>query len=268
MGNPYALKIYIDGSYRPKTNVGGFAIVVHFPESANKDSEKISSLPFTPATINQMELEACTQALIYVQKNIKQFKLNHVEIYTDSNYVANGQHNCNQWNHDKWQNQYGAPIKNKNTWKLFMKELRKARESVPRVEIFKIAGKSTTETLEVDKLAKESSSKLGGRRFPEIQRTRVTKILGNDKRSAIKFPAKGQKIIARIYSDIVAGNLWEFRFQEIDESTLEPSRKYIAYTSHDNSPLIHRAHYYSIIFNNSEELPIADSISEIAKPTK
>ncbi len=265
MPSPYALVIYIDGSYRPQLKKGGLALVVHFPEAMNRAPEAIASLPYTPTTINQMELEACVRALRYIQANTRNLNINHAIIYSDSQYVVEGQRHCNQWNKDKWYNHQGLPIKNASVWKIFMRELRKARE-ITKVEILKIAGKSSPETIEVDMWAKTASSTAGGTRYSAPQRTRIGRTLGKDKRPPIKFEASGQKVYGRIYTDMSAGKYIEVRFEIYDSTINELGRRYIAFAKSEMSHKVHRGHYYSLVFGKNRDLPLILKLSKMRNP--
>lgn len=264
MTSPYALEINIDGSYRPKEKKGGLAGLVTYPESFNKPSESIFALTYTPTTINQMELEACVRALIYVQKNARLLGINHVVIYTDSRYVADHQYLCHQWKKNKWLNHDGKPISNVPIWEKFIRERRKA-SSLLRVEIIWKQGKTTPENLQVDALAKQASRALGGKRHPAYRNARITRTLGKVKSKAILYNGIDTKINVRMYSDVHKGKYLEVRFELYDVSTKKHNAKYIAYSDPSISHLIHRGHYYKIEMDGSEKLPMILKIKALGK---
>lgn len=83
------IKIYTDGSYKPKTNQGGYASIV----TENNEIIKILYEGYKNTTNNRCELMGVLYALDYY-KNPKE-----LEIYSDSNYIVSSINNnyLNQW---------------------------------------------------------------------------------------------------------------------------------------------------------------------------
>ena len=106
------MNIYIDGSCRPTTKLGAFAVLI----IDSKGNKTVLSGKRENVTNNIMELEALIAAL----ENIKAEKLdkdNVIEIFSDSQYVVKG---VNEW-WTKWKaNNYKTStglVKNLELWK-------------------------------------------------------------------------------------------------------------------------------------------------------
>lgn len=255
MTSPYAVVINIDGSFRPITKKSGLAGLITYPESFNRESEEIFSLTYSPATINQMELEACIKALTYLYNNAQELRVNHAIIYSDSRYVTEHQYLCYTWRKSKWIKKDGLPVKNAESWKRFIRERSKAASRISKIEIIWKAGKSSPENKIVDKLAKKASSGVGGIRHPSYTSARVTRTLGEDKGLAIPYPAANQKVNARVYMDVHNTKYLEIRFEEYDIKNKTFGKKYVAYTEKARGHLIHRGSYYVFTMNNDIRLP-------------
>lgn len=255
MTSPYALVINIDGSFRPLINKSGLAGLVTFPDSFNLESKEIFSLTYTPATINQMELEACIRAFTYLYNNAQKLGINHAIIYTDSRYVTEHQYTCFNWRKDKWIKRDGLPVKNVESWKRFIRERAKASSRTSLIEVVWKEGKTTVENKEVDKLAKQASLAAGGSRHPAYRSARITRTLGKVKGRAVLYPAANQKVSARVYMDVHNSKYLEIRFEEYDTLHKKFGSKYIAYLDKSKGYLIHRGHYYVFVINNDLGLP-------------
>ena len=109
-----ALNIYTDGSSYPSPRAGGIGI--RFVSISSSGEEIIKDFPsrsrYLGATNNQMELQACINALKEV---LKQSVNNYsdITIYTNSSYVAdNYKRSIYQWSKNKWQKKSNSPVLN------------------------------------------------------------------------------------------------------------------------------------------------------------
>jgi ribonuclease HI len=100
------IKIYTDGSCLNNPGNGGWAAIINI----NGNVKKISGSE-KDTTNNKMELMAPIKALLEVKKN------QHIEIYTDSQYVRLGITNwIHKWIKNNWQTSKKEPVKNKELW--------------------------------------------------------------------------------------------------------------------------------------------------------
>ena len=72
-------KIYTDGSYKPSTDQGGYAVII----TRNDEVIKVLNYGYLHTTNNRMELMGVLHALKYFPT------MEMLEIYSDSSYVIN-----------------------------------------------------------------------------------------------------------------------------------------------------------------------------------
>ena len=100
-------KIYTDGSYKPTTKQGGYAVII----TENEQIIKVLYYGYINTTNNRAELQGVLNALKYFKYSTE------VEIYSDSAYIVNSINNgyLEQWiqncdetkkNMDLWQEIY------------------------------------------------------------------------------------------------------------------------------------------------------------------
>src|SRR3954464_8321034 len=124
--DPYALKIYIDGSsLKNPGGASGFAGRAEYPENWNRPDEVLFNPGYESSTNNRMELLACVTAMEYVRDNV--LGVQRVQIVTDSRYVHDNIPRAERWRHDHWKNRYGRPIENAALWQRFLSVRQKLR---------------------------------------------------------------------------------------------------------------------------------------------
>jgi ribonuclease HI len=128
--DPYALKLYIDGScYKNPGGTGAYACVAKFPESSNRADEPVFQEGFHETTNNRMELSACISAFEYVAERGDGLRVQRVIIVTDSLYVYENYNRAVGWRRNEWKSLSGRPIElSSRSWGLFL-------FTVPRVDI-------------------------------------------------------------------------------------------------------------------------------------
>lgn len=107
------MQIFIDGSCRPSTRLGAYAILI----IDDKGKKEVISGKQEDCTNNIMELKALAECLKHI-KNKQLDKQYDIEIFSDSQYVVKG---ITEW-WTKWQaNGYktsdGGDVKNLAIWK-------------------------------------------------------------------------------------------------------------------------------------------------------
>lgn len=255
--DPYALKIYIDGSaYNNPGGEGGIASIVEYPDDMNRDPELIFAKGFTETTNQRMELRACIEALKWARANAKPIGCPRVIIISDSQYVCENHRSAFYWKKNKWRNKDGRPVENPDLWDKLLAE--KLRVGV-RTDLEWGKGKSTEIGKLVDKAAKRSAKgfdKIQDRGFHSGKISR-TKLPGE---VAVLYPACGQIEIIRIYrKDLIYRSKqveYKILFEVLSEKDGTYSSKNFAYTSSENEGKLHRSHAYRVEFNGTPRYPI------------
>jgi len=255
--DPYALKIYIDGSaYKNPGGEGGIAAIVEFPDDTNREPDLIFTKGFSETTNQRMELRACIEALKWARENARLFGCPRVVIITDSQYVVDNHRNALYWKRNKWRNKDGRPIENPDLWGKLLAERPKIGV---RTDIEWGKGKSTEIGKLVDKAAKKSAKgfdKIRDRGFESGKISR-TKLPGE---VATLYPACGQVETIRIYrKDLIYRSKrveYKILFEVLSEKDGTYTSKNFAYTSPENESQLHRGHAYRVEFNCTPKYPI------------
>jgi len=218
---------------------------------------------FSESTINRMELSACIAAMEWVRDQEIGRKYNRVQIFSDSQYVVNGQVNAPFWQKAKWRTGAGRPIDNSELWKKFLSIRSKAGI---RIDVCKVQNKSTPRLKAVDKLAKAAAKS-----HPRIDRGLIVGKIGRAKikGSATMFPAANQVLVIRIVGSKTVGPSREnrFVFEIFDENAYTYLSKHFAYCTPATGAQLHRQRGFRVRMNNDTRYPqILEVIEEVALP--
>jgi ribonuclease HI len=259
MHDPYALKIYVDGSaYRNPGHEGGLAGVAEFPDNLDREPEIIFEESYGQTTNNRMELQACLRALNYVEENARRLGVTRAIIFTDSRYVHENTKFAPFWRKNGWTNRHCRPVENKDLWKEFL-SLR-TRTQV-RTDIEWNPGKSSAVLNLVDSLAKRAAKSPikdtdFGYRPGAVSRHRT-----EERGAATLFPANNQELIIRVYAHYLAGREdGRVSFSVFSEEENKFVRKHRAYVRGRDLAEIHRHHCYRVRFNDDPQFPIFEII--------
>lgn len=156
-----ALNIYADGSSlsHPRSGGAGFRFIT-VGEDGNEQFEDFFGTSYIGATNNQMELQACINAL---KEALSREDWNHVSkviIFSDSRYVVdNYYHAIFTWPKTGWTKKTGEPVLNVSQWKELVKCTGKIYEKFKmRTELRWVKGHATDEhNKAVDKTAKAAA---------------------------------------------------------------------------------------------------------------
>ena len=262
-GDPHAVQISVDGSCYPREGrIAGYAGVVLYP--GDDTEHQVVFQGFEESTINRMELSACVAALKWVrEKALKQRGYARVQIFSDSQYVVSGQNSAPFWQKAQWRNSSGRPIENSDLWKDFLSA--KAKAGI-RVDICKVANKSTPLLKQVDKLAKAAAKSL-----PRKDRGLVVGKVGraNIKGSLTLFPAANQVVVVHIVGSRTVGPAHENRFvvEIFDESTHIYLSKHVAYCTPEIGAQLHRRRGFRVQMNDEPKYPqIIQVLEEVSLP--
>lgn len=260
--DPHAVHISVDGSCFPKEGRrAGYAGVVEYPDES--EPREIIFQGFQESTINRMELSACIVAIEWVKEQAIGRRYTRVQIFSDSQYVVNGQRSAPFWQKAKWRNADGRPLDNRDLWK----ELVSARSKAGiRIDICKVVNKSTDLLKFVDRLAKAAAKS-----HPRVDRGLIVGKLGRAKIKgpATVFPAAGQTLVIRIVSSKVVGSSKEnrFVFEIFREDTGTYVSKYFAYCNPETGALLHRQRGFRVIMNDKKGYPqILHVVEEVPLP--
>lgn len=152
-----ALHIYTDGSSLPSPRRGGIGIRFLLIDSrGNEEITDSRHAGYEGATNNQMELQACIEALEEARDLGLATSVSKIVVHTDSQYVAeNVRHAIFTWPKQRWTTRAGAPVLNADLWKRLVREIKNAGH---RVEFEWVQGHSKDpHNRAVDKLAKGSA---------------------------------------------------------------------------------------------------------------
>ena len=218
---------------------------------------------FQESTINRMELSACIAALAWVKEEGIGRRYCRVQIFSDSQYVVNGQFSAPFWQKAKWRTAAGRPIDNPDLWKEFLSAKSKAGI---RNDICKVQNKSTPLLKRVDKLAKAAAKS-----HPRIDRGLVIGKIGRAKirGTATMFPAANQVLVIRIVGSKTVGRTREnrFVFEVFDEKTSTYISKHFAYCTPVTGAELHRQRGFRVRMNDNADYPqILEVIEEVPLP--
>jgi ribonuclease HI len=255
----YTLYVYTDGStyYHPrKSGVG-----ILFKYSDETGEEKIYELDnagYKGGTVIQMEIMACTLALIEARDNSKFTKYRNVVIYSDSQFVVD---NCTRaeytWSRNKWTLRSGAPVANVPIWKEFIAAKKKLGKPV---EIQKVKAHSKNiYNKKADKLAKKSA------RSPYNKSPQVVQVA---RKISKKFTEKGSvKIQGQIMWIHIIQRQYhhEHKIDKYRYEVMNSDSKYFEYVDYIYSEIyMKRNNIYKVRVNKDQDYPkIMEVLQEV-----
>jgi len=257
----YALNIFTDGSSNPKTKrASGVGVcLVWVNESGDAESEEYAPPGWKNATIDEMEIEACTVGLQEAKRFLKE--KNHfkrVLIFSDSRYVVDNFFKAMYiWPSKRWLGANGMPVENLNLWKRLRKEVNKCPIKV-NIEWVK-AHKSNKYNQAADKLAKQSAEMPFNRPFSHSETTKKWSDRSTKRRCV---PVVGQEIKIRIISREYKNKAktFEYRYEVIDPN--DQSYKDLDFVFFDK--YLSRNKCFQVLFNNEQQRPfILEVIEEL-----
>lgn len=260
--DPHAVQISVDGScYPDQGRKSGYAGVIVYPDQPGE--QEVLFQGFEESTINRMELSACIAAMEWVRDEGIGRRYTRVQIFSDSQYVVNGQFRAPFWKKAKWRTTAGRPIDNWDLWKQFLTA--KSRAGV-RVDVQKVANKSTPLLKYVDRLAKAAAKS-----HPRIDRGLVVGKIGRAKLkgTATMFRASNQEIVIRVVGSKAVGPSREnrFVFEIFDEKTKTYLAKHFAYCTPEVGALLHRQRGFRVRMNDLPDYPrIVEVMEEVLLP--
>jgi ribonuclease HI len=195
-----ALNIYTDGSMLPAPRRGGMGIIfILLDIDGNEETYEPPTSGYLGATNNQMELQACVEALRLATAQNPRFdprRYRKIVVFSDSLYVADNYTTAIfTWSKNDWAKRDGAPVDNAAQWRDLVRLIGRADRRGKRVEIRWVKGKKSPRTKAVDKLAKKAAREAPDRQLTpaRVRRKRTTKAL---ERGSVAM--EGQRLTIRI----------------------------------------------------------------------
>lgn len=256
-----ALNIFTDGSSYPKkqrtAGVGGCLVWVN--EAGDEEYKEYSPPGWQKATIDEMEIEACTVGLQEANRFLKEKDhFTRVIIYSDSSYVIyNFFKAMHIWPNKKWLGVNGMPVENIELWKRLRKEVNRCPLKV-HPEWVK-AHKSNKYNKVANDLAKRSAEMPLNKPFSYSETTKKWSDR-NTKRGCV--PLVGQetkiRIISREYKR--RAKTYEYRYEVIDPNDQSYKDLDFAYCNE----YLSRNKCLQVRFNDEQQRPfILEVIEEL-----
>ena len=200
-----ALNIYTDGSQfsKPRRQGGAGFLFISVDDDGEPVVHEESPPGWKGATNNQMELQACIEALKLATGRhppISLDSLDKVVIYTDSQYVSENYGTAiYQWSKNSWRKRGGAPVRNTPQWKELLMLARRLDRMGKRLEIEWVKGHEKDPLNEqADDLAKASARAPSERILRPV---RVRRKLSPRKCEPGSIQLHGQTEIVRMITD-------------------------------------------------------------------
>lgn len=256
-----ALNIFTDGSSYPhKQRAAGVGVcLVWVNEAGDEEFDEYAPPGWQKATIDEMEIEACTVGLQEANRFLKaknQFK--RVLVFSDSRYVVDNYFKAmNIWPKTRWMGANGMPVENIDLWKRLRKEVNKCPLKVD-IEWVK-AHKRNVYNKRADKLAKQSAEMPFQK---PISHGETTKKWSDRSTKRGCIPVVGQEIKIRVISREYkkTAKTYEYRYEVIDSN--DQSYKDLDFVYYDE--YISRNKCILVRLNTQQNRPyIAEVIEEL-----
>jgi ribonuclease HI len=213
-----SLHIYTDGSSLPSPRRGGIGIRFLLIDSEGRE-EIIDSrhAGYQGATNNQMELQACIEALEETSDRGLASSIGKIVVHTDSQYVVG---NVNQakftWPKQRWMTRPGTPVLNVDLWKRLVRAIKNAER---RVDFEWVQGHSKDlHNRAVDKMAKGSAKST---LKPALSVVSVRKKWTAESLSIGSVRMLGQRLSIRVITCewLHQQKLWKLKYEVISEGS-------------------------------------------------
>lgn len=259
----FTLYVYTDGStyYSPRQSGVGI-LFLYSGDDGGEEIYELDESGYKGGTIIEMEIKACTIALIEAASNELFSEYRNVIIYSDSQFVVDNYKRAELiWSKNKWKRRSGAPVVNTVAWKEFIRAKRKLGKPV---EIKKVKAHSRNIYNRLaDKLAKRSAKLPLKKPHQVVQVTR---------KKSKKFTEKGSvrmlgqilqiRIIQRQYFH--EHKIDRYRYEVVDKDS-----KYYDFVDFIYSEFhLKRNHYYEVRVNENQEYPKVVEVLREIKPKK
>lgn len=250
-----ALTIYTDGSSYQGPRRGGVGILfVTVDDDGHERVDEYAVPGYAGATNNQMELQACIdalKALVTRRVALDPADYKKIEVRTDSRYVTDNIYAARYvWSRDHWMKRDGNPVANASLWKELV---RTANRTNRRVDFEWVKGhKSDLHNRAVDKLAKRSAQR--PTRPPvsivKVRRKRTTRAL---EIGSVRM--RGQRATIRVITDEYLREQRMNKYMYEVVSKRSEFRGCVDVIFADSSIYLSAGHTYFVCFNKETSAP-------------
>jgi len=256
-----ALNIFTDGSSLGSPRAGGIGVrFVIIDPSGEEQVQNFDFIGYMNATNNQMELQACIEALKEAMKQDLPSNVTKIIIYTDSLYVVeNHKKAMFEWPKTRWLTRSGRPVLNADLWKELIKCIKKIGM---RVEIMWVKGHSKSEhNKAADKLARVSSMRPFNKPLSHVNVRRKRTDRSVDVGSV---EMSGQRITIYIITSehLKVQRLWKYKYEVISGRSIFRGNVDIMFSGHFLEP----GHTYYVRVNTDKSNPRIEKVFREIKP--
>jgi ribonuclease HI len=246
-----ALNIYTDGSSYSGPRVGGVGFrFVTADEFGEEVVEDFVVPGFKGATNNQMELQACVEALKEATKYHDLTPFDKIAIHTDSRYIVdNYKRAIFEWSGNKWRNRDNRPILNADRWKELLRLMWKCAPR--RVDFYWVKAHSKDpHNRAVDKLAKGSAKNALNEPLTIVNVRRKTTST-SEERGSVEM--RGQRFSIRVITDeyLKTQRMNKYKYQVISKG----SRYFGSVDTIFSVELLKAGHHYEVRVNKKTANP-------------
>jgi ribonuclease HI len=266
MSNLRALKIYVDGACpRNVGGPGGWCAWLEHPFDLGLPDEFLESRGYFHTTNNRMELRGCLFAHEWILERGESINVQHVQIFSDSQYVCRSYASSLWWSRNDWCNLAGREMLNADLWKQLLR-IRRKIQGRPRIELIQIPRRNCALAIKVDAGAKTAAQSPQyedvGFRPGKIGRSR-----NSVKKAAKLYQAAGGEITISVYrSEALRRGVQIVRFQTYCEERRDFFDKFWALTDETIGNSLHRGNYYRVRMNDEAANPrILEIVARLEK---
>jgi len=248
-----AINVFTDGSSYSHPRRGGVGIrIITVGSDGHEMVHEEQPRGFHGATNQQMELQACIEALRYLSSrtsHVAPGDFPKIVIHTDSRYVVEGHHSAlYTWPTTGWTTRDGNPVANAQQWKALVGQIFRVGR---RVEFKWVKGhKSSAHNKAVDKIAKNSAR--GVLQPPltvtSVRRKSTTKSV---ERGCVQLT--GQRLMIRIITDeyLRVQRFYKYKYEVVSRASPFRSLVDITYSEH----LMSAGHTYHVLMGTDTAAP-------------
>jgi len=248
-----AINVFTDGSSYSGPRRGGMGMVfVVVDLDGNEVVHEHSPLGHRNATNNQMELQACVEALDYLTSRYCEIEITQfskVIINTDSLYVADNFNRAKfEWSRSKWLTRNGAPVANAQIWKELLRRIAKIGL---RVDIAWVKGhKTSTLNKTADRLAKASAK---GVLRPALTQVSVRRKKTSNTVERGSVVLSGQRLTIRIITTeyLRVQRQWKYMYEVMSKASPYFAKMDLAY----GDAALRDGHTYFVLMNDNTANP-------------
>jgi ribonuclease HI len=248
-----AINVFTDGSSYSHPRRGGVGIrIITVGTDGHEIVHEEQPQGFQGATNQQMELQACIEALRYLtsrNSHVDPDDFSKVVIHTDSRYVVEGHRSAlYTWSTTGWTTRDGNPVANAQQWKDLVRQILRVGR---RVEFKWVKGhKSSAHNKAVDKIAKISAK--GVLQPPltvtSVRRKTTTKSV---ERGCVQLI--GQRLTIRIITDeyLRVQRIYKYKYEVVSHASPFRSLVDIAFSKQ----LMRAGHTYYVLMGTDTAAP-------------